>query len=268
MVAPVIADTGFIVRLPHSLYQMSWRTSVDERDVEAGVRQQLGDGAATRVARAAARLADDQPLPHPVLHQAGLGRSTRWRARRSRARASNGIAAAIARPGRRSRSGAPGKPGTPWPNHQGTPFIAGSTTVSRPEQRRDAARDAGQRRALDGDDHQVLRARARPHRRWPAPAPARSPAPVAGASRAARSAASVAPRASALTSTRPAAASRVPMKPPIAPAPTMQTFSRMGPPREAAGSRSMPRGDGTSRKPPGAPRLLRLPPHPRLAGRP
>ena len=36
--APVIAEIGFIVRLPHSLYQMSWRIEEDSATSKRAVR--------------------------------------------------------------------------------------------------------------------------------------------------------------------------------------------------------------------------------------
>ena len=135
--APVIADTGFIVMLPHSLYQMSWRTFGRQRGVETGVAQQLGQALHPR-RFAADRLADDQPLAHAVLHQAGLGRggagmhhaADHLRERNQRGR--------CAPPGSTLCSGSSPNAGAPCANHQGTPFIAGSTTVSRPSSGADA----------------------------------------------------------------------------------------------------------------------------------
>ena len=84
--------------------------------------------------------------------------------------------------------------------------------------------DDGRMVALDGVQHLPPCTPS-----WPALSLARAGAcsrPPASCSRhpCSRSAASVAPRAMALTSARPAMARRVPMNPPIAPAPTMQTF--------------------------------------------
>ena len=44
----------------------------------------------------------------------------------------------------------------PSKNHHGTPFIAVSTIVSGPSERRDARSHAAQRRFLDGDHDEVL----------------------------------------------------------------------------------------------------------------
>src|SRR5712692_3504882 len=60
-VAPVSADTGFIVRLPQSLYQIScWRGA---RNLESGVREQLGELRQSQ-GYAPVRLADDQAVTH------------------------------------------------------------------------------------------------------------------------------------------------------------------------------------------------------------
>jgi class 3 adenylate cyclase len=92
-----------------------------------------------------------------------------------------------------------------------------------PDERSDRAGGLRQRGALDGDDDEILRAEiaARSDTRAGARV---SASPWRNRQPCSRNAASVAPRAIALTSDRPAAASRVPIKPPMAPAPTMQTF--------------------------------------------
>ncbi len=92
LAAPVIAVTGFMVMLPHSLYQMSWRTLVDTV-ASKPARRNRPHSDCTRADCAARRLADDEPRAHAVLDQARLAACRCWHAPRSRPRA----AAAAAR---------------------------------------------------------------------------------------------------------------------------------------------------------------------------
>ena len=82
-VAPVNADSGFIVMLPHSLYQMSCWMRLRHAAFEARRVEFAGEirGARRRSARG---FADDEALSHHVLHDAGLRRPCTTRARRSR----------------------------------------------------------------------------------------------------------------------------------------------------------------------------------------
>ena len=111
--------------------------------------------------RAAGRFADDEALSHHVLHDAGLRRlADACTTQPTTCRSGNGggdraggssVAARAARTDPACRA----------KNHHGTPFIAVSTTVSGPEQRRDAGGDRRQRRPLDRDHDQILVAQCR-----------------------------------------------------------------------------------------------------------
>ena len=108
------------------------------------------------------------------------------------------------RPGRRCASGAALERGArPRPNHHGTPFIAGSTSVCAASSGAMRRRHLGQRLALDGDHHQVLRAELGALLRRACAGALRNAPPWRSRQPCVRSAASVAPRASALTSCAP-----------------------------------------------------------------
>src|SRR6185437_396426 len=110
----------------------------------------------------------------------------------------------------------------PSKNHQGTPFMAVSTTVSR-------ASSGAMRGAISanaGAFTAMTTTSCGPSSRGSSATRAgavRSSPPISSRQPRARKAAAVAPRATADTAL-PDRASRVPMKPPIAPAPTMQIF--------------------------------------------
>ena len=98
MVAPVNADTGFIVRLPHNLYQMSCRTSAEATASKPASRSSVGDPLDAR---------RPPPAGSPTIRPAGRWCAAPGRARGTRCRhgrtqpstCSNGIAAAMAPPG-------------------------------------------------------------------------------------------------------------------------------------------------------------------------
>ena len=219
MLAPVIADTGFIVMLPHNLYQMSWRMLADTRGVETGAAQQLAQRC-TRGDHAAGRLADDQALAHALLHQAGLGRegagmhhaADHLRQRQMRAAMRTARVDAVQRRAaeRRRRSAQTTRarrssPAAPACARRAAARCARATSASA------GPLTATTTRSMHAQLARVARGRAGGAQQLRRPG--------AGASRARATRASVAPRATALTWHSPAAASRVPMKPPMAPAP-------------------------------------------------
>ena len=131
---------------------------------------------------------------------------------------SSAIEAAMRPPGSTLCSGSAPSAEAPAPNHQGTPFIAGSTSVAGPISGAIRAATAGSDGALTATSTRSC-----------TPSAAGSSLALTGAlnnsapwrSRkpCSRNAASVAPRATADTSHSPVKAKRVPMKPPIAPTP-------------------------------------------------
>ena len=224
-VAPVSALTGFIVMLPHSLYQMSRRTSAEcvASKPACASRSATACARSLRPPRGSPTI---RPCPIVCCTSAGLGRrragmhdaAEHALERRSRARSR--------RPDRRSaarRRRSPARPGRTTTARRSSPA---APRVVGPEQRRDRAR---RRRRSAGPLTAMMTRSCAPSSAASSLAragavqrdrpPLSQPPAVRGAGPA-----SVAPRASALTSARPAAASRVPMKPPMAPAPTMQTL--------------------------------------------
>ena len=156
--APVSAETGLIVMLPQSLYQTSMRTSA----LGLGLKPALASAAQTASTRAEAPpAARRRSVARRCCGARARARgSTPRGGRRSRGRCSSGSRASRAPPGSTLASGACSGMAA-GRSHQGTPFIAGRRTVARAEQRRDRARDDGQRRRLDGEDDEVLRAERR-----------------------------------------------------------------------------------------------------------
>ena len=130
----------------------------------------------------------------------------------------SGMAAAMRPPGSMLCSGAAPSAGAPAPNHQGTPFIAGSTSVCGPS--------SGAMRCATSPSDGLLTAITT---RSCTPSVAASSLACTGALSSAppwrsrkpcsRSALSVAPRATALSLHSPVRPSLVPMKPPMAPTP-------------------------------------------------
>ena len=227
MVAPVIAATGFIVMLPHNLYQMSWRTSLEcvaskPACVSSSARP------CTRALRPPAGSPTISPCPARCCTTPGSGdevlacttQPTTWRI---------GMARSITPSGSTLAKGvAPSNPGCPAQNHHGTPFIAGITRVFGPSSGampRATATSAGPLTAITTRSC-APNASARSEALATGAASTLAPSAARSRQPCCRSAASVAPRANALTCAWPAAASRVPMNPPMAPAPMMQIFMK------------------------------------------
>ena len=126
-VAPVRAETGFMVRLPQSLYQMSRRTWLD--------RVTSMPAACSRPATCVRRTEEPPPgsprmMPCPMRCHARPGSSTAtpmWSTAPSTWR--SGMAREMTPPGSTLSRGLSGRPGTPCANHHGTPFMAGRITV-------------------------------------------------------------------------------------------------------------------------------------------
>src|SRR5580693_3065521 len=136
-------------------------------------------------------------------------------------------------PGSTLWSGRASSAATPLPNHHGTPFIAGSTMLPGPISGASSGASAGRAGLFT----------ARMMSSWGPSSRASSAASATGACSSvsssrrrqpcSRSATSVVPRARADTAL-PAAARRVPRKPPIAPAPTTQIFTSFAAPAPAS----------------------------------
>ncbi len=128
-VAPVRAETGFMVMLPQSLYQMSWRTSVDMMASNPAPASRLPASSA-RVELLPRGSPTMSPLPVTCRTTPGSGVvQLAWTTPPSTRPKS--MAAAMVPFGSMLRSGS-SPSSVPWPNHQGTPFINGSTTVPDP----------------------------------------------------------------------------------------------------------------------------------------
>jgi len=215
-VAPVSAETGFIVRLPQSLYQTSRWIRFDTST----------SNAAARSAAASARTRGDSPpagsprmrrFPGPTRAAPGpTPEAARWTTHPTTRRA--GIASAIAPRGSTERRRVPSSvPPKPSKNHHGTPFIAATTAVSGPRSGRSRAATASSACAFTarstascGPSAAGSSVAATGTDQVRSPSTIRTPC--------ARIASSVAPRAIALTSC-PARARRAARSPPTAPAP-------------------------------------------------
>ncbi len=109
-------------------------------------------------------------------------------------------------------------PCRPWQNHQGTPFIAGTTSVCGPSSgamRRATSASAGAFTAITTTSCTP----SAPGSALAVTGPEIGPAKPSTRSPCSSSAASVAPRATALTWCAPVAARRAPISRPMAPAP-------------------------------------------------
>src|SRR5580658_10931568 len=137
---------------------------------------------------------------------------------------STGITAAILPCGSTLASGRAPSAAMPLANHHGTPFIAGSTTVSAPS----SGASVGASALSAGLFTAMMTRSCGPSSCASSEASATAPCsrspPCSRRQPWSRSATSVAPRASAATCALPSRARRVPSKPPIAPAPTTHTF--------------------------------------------
>ena len=167
VVAPVIALIGFIVMLPHSLYQTSRWICADTVASKPASRQQSRERRRRAALGRARRLADDQPVAHVVPdHARRIGAAARVHHAADR-RASPGIAAAIAPSGSTDcepRAGeAPPRPSQEPPRHA---VHRGQHDGVRAQQRRDLRGHRRHRGRLDRDHDEVLRRRAPPARRW------------------------------------------------------------------------------------------------------
>ena len=224
-VAPVSAETGFTVMLPQSLYQRSRRTSALSVTSKPAARS-ISPTAATRAEAPPAGSPTISPLPITCRTRPGSGVAQLAWTTPPRTR-SYGTACVTTPPGSTlSRGSSPSA--VPWPNHHGTPFMNGSTTVSSPSSGGSSPTTSGRagaftaRTTTSWGPSSVPGGRDARRRRGERRRRSRA------ASRGPRSAASVRPRAIALTSAAPVAASRAPSQPPIAPAPITHTFT--GPP--------------------------------------
>ncbi len=216
-VAPVSAETGFIVRLPQSLYQMSYWMRFD---------CVTSKPAFARSAAMLARRAVERPSGSPTMspwplrcsENPGSGSAALMCTTHPRRRCV-AIARPTAPPGSTASMRMPSHgPPRPWKNHQGTPFIAARTTLSGPSSGAMRAATAGSAgpftaritrscgpSSAGSSEARTLGASTSPSRRKRSPC-----APIAS---------SAAPRATTLTSHSPRAARRAPMRPPMAPAP-------------------------------------------------
>jgi hypothetical protein len=222
-VAPVIALTGFMRQVAPQLVPDVVAHVVGVRGVEAGVREQVDHGlGAARCGRRAARRRSG---PGPSCAAPGQARAwTCWHAPRSPAPGRTGWRPRSSPPGSTLCRGAAGKGRQALAEPPGHAVHRRQHQGVRADQRAMRSGHGRERRALDGDDHQVLRAQLGRVARAPCRVPARGRRPCRSRQPCCCSAASVAPRASALTcAAAGSAASWVPMKPPMAPAPTMQT---------------------------------------------
>ena len=191
------ADTGFIVMLPQSLYQMSCWMRADTRHSNPA----SDNAVASAVVRADSPPAGSPTMrPRPITLRTTPGAGVVHDACTTQpTTCATGIAAAIAPSGSSDASRSPAHgPGMPAKNHHGTPFIAVSTIVPGPRSGAMRAATAGSAGAFTatttrscGPRRAGSSAAATGARTSPSPDCSRSP------SRA--SAASVAPRATADT---------------------------------------------------------------------
>ena len=125
--APVIADTGLIVMLPHNLYQMSRRTSADT----VASKPACFSVSPRRFTRSDSPPAGSPTIrPWPILCSTSPGSEVQVLACTTQPiTCSSGMAFDTTPAGSTLSSGALSSAGTPRPNHHGTPFIAGSTSV-------------------------------------------------------------------------------------------------------------------------------------------
>ena len=221
--APVRALTGFIVMLPHSLYQMAWRMSA----LGSAMKPACASALHTVVVRIESPPAGSPTIsrsPNPCRTRPGSGLAqVRWTTQPStRCSGSNaamppsGSTATMLRPASAADGGAACR------NHHGTPFIAGSTIVCAPMSGCIACAAA----ASDGPFSATTTRSCGPRSRASSLAVTRGHvcAPfITRRSPCARTAARVAPRASAHTSC-PALANRAAISPPTAPKPTTAIF--------------------------------------------
>jgi hypothetical protein len=216
-VAPVSTETGFMVMLPQSLYQMSRRMRVETvTSIPAAPNV-----SASAVSRAETRPSGSPTMnPWPALCRVtpGSGALTEMCTTQPMT-CGVGSAAVNVPPGSTAGSRSPSHgPPNPSKNHHGTPFMAATMTVSWSSSgamRAATDASAGPLTAItmtscgpSSAGSSVARTGA-----VTGPSAVRSRQPCA------RSARSVAPRATAVV-TWPAAASRAPTYPPTAPAPT------------------------------------------------
>ena len=228
--APVMALTGFIVMLPQSLNQISrWIWSV------TGASKPPRVSSSPSAVMRSLRRPDGSPtmilLPKPCRTTPGWTTAQLAWTTPPRIDAA-GTAAVISPVGSTACRRVPCKaPPKPCKNHQGTPFMAVSTTVSgrsngatsRATSRMAGALTATTTRSWGPNSWGSPLARTR----WACTTGA-SGGPLCNCRPLLRSAARVWPRAS-IDTLQPARASPAPSQPPMAPAPTMQTsFSRTG----------------------------------------
>jgi len=219
-VAPVIADTGFIVMLPQSLYQTSrWmhsdasteKPACTSRSTTARLRALCPPTGSPTMRRSptpcrttpGATVDADRCVTQPTTALAGTARAS----------APSGSTVASESPG--------GAPVSPWKNHHCSPFIAESTAVPGPTSgaisRATCASavvltDRTTRSCTPSSAGRSLAVTGTTVRRSASPSRSTSARPSR------RTASSVAPRATAFTG-RPARASRAAIRPPIAPSP-------------------------------------------------
>src|SRR5215469_16517344 len=137
-----------------------------------------------------------------------------------------GIAAAMAPRGSTLSSGRPPRASMPAPNHHGTPFIAGSTTVSSASSGARVGASAASAGLLTAITSRSCGPSSRGSSAASATGACSSVAPSCSRQPWSRSATRVVPRARAATCALPSSARRVPRNPPMAPAPTTQIFKR------------------------------------------
>ena len=225
MVAPVTAQTGFIVRLPHSLYQTSARMRGETVTSKPAPRS----AAASESSRG-----DPAPDGSPMMMPFPLCSRTTPRSGELALRCTvppitrpTGSAAAIRPPGSTLLRWRPATgPPKPSKNHHGTPLSVDSTAVSGPSSGPMPGTAPGSDWALTASTTKSC-----------GPSSAASSdaasfvvtAPSADSTVSPRAlmAASVAPRAYTQTSAPPELASPDAMTPPIAPAPTTQMRMRL-----------------------------------------
>ena len=159
-VAPVSADTGFIVRLPHSLYQMSRRMPADERHVEAAPASAHRPGCCTR--------SDSPPSGSPMISLRPCRCSTRpgsaveaLGCTTHPITCSNGIARAMVPPGSTLSSGAPSSASTPRREPPRHAVHRRQHHRLRPEQRLDLRRHVASDRPLTAMTTRSCRPRSR-----------------------------------------------------------------------------------------------------------
>ncbi len=169
VVAPVSAEIGLVVMLPHNLYQMS-RADVGARlGREAGLRERRADF----VVRAEAPPRGSPTisrLPKPCWMTPGAGlEQLRWTTQPSTW--SSGNAAAMAPSGSTlasdaSRSARRSPSGPARRNHHGTPFIAGRMAVRLSSIGAKRRRDVDQAPGPSGPARRDPAGRGRAGRRW------------------------------------------------------------------------------------------------------